>query len=111
MASPPQQSLPDEFASSLACAVCGAPALRVAHLKSFPDYVACGNCKASFVAEADGERVLYGSIPESFPAARVAALRKWVTLAEVEAIAVDERPAPPPPPPPPSRPPPSAPPH
>jgi len=98
MASTPQQSLPDEFISSLACAVCGAAALRVAHLKSFPDYVACGNCKASFVAEADGERVLYGNIPESFPAARAAALRKWVTLAEVEAIAVDERPAPPSPP-------------
>jgi len=76
MASTPQQSLPDEFISSLACAVCGAAALRVAHLKSFPDYVACGNCKASFVAEADGERVLYGNIPESFPAARAAALRR-----------------------------------
>ncbi len=98
MASTPQQSLPDEFVSSLACAICGAPALRVAHLKSFPDYVACGSCKASFVAEADGARVLYGNIPESFPAARATALRKWMTLAEVEAIAIDERPAPSPPP-------------
>lgn len=98
MASTPQQSLPDDFASGLTCAICGAPALRVAHLKSFPDYVACGSCKASFVAEADGERVLYGNIPESFAAARAAAMRKWVTLAEVEAIAAGERPAPPPPP-------------
>ncbi len=98
MASTPQQSLPDGFVSSLACAICGAPALRVAHLKSFPDYVACGSCKASFVAEADGARVLYGNIPKSFPAARAAALRKWMTLAEVEAIAIDERPAPSPPP-------------
>ncbi len=67
MASTPQQSLPDGFVSSLACAICGAPALRVAHLKSFPDYVACGSCKASFVAEADGARVLYGNIPEVVP--------------------------------------------
>ena len=97
MASTPQQNLPDDFASGRACAICGAPALRVAHLKSFPDYIACGNCKASFVAEADGERVLYGNIPESFPAARAAALRKWMTLAEVEAVASGERPAPAPP--------------
>jgi hypothetical protein len=96
MASTPQQSLPDDFATGMACAICGAPALRVAHLKSFPDYVACGSCKASFVAEAEGERVLYGNIPDSFPAASAAALRKWVMLAEVEAIAVGERPAPPP---------------
>jgi hypothetical protein len=94
MASTPQQNLPDGFASGRACAICGAPALRVAHLKSFPDYVACGSCKASFVAEADGERVLYGNIPESFPAARSAALRKWMTPAEVEAVASGERPAP-----------------
>jgi hypothetical protein len=97
MAGTPQQNLPDGFASGRACAICGAPALRVAHLKSFPDYVACGNCKASFVAEADGERVLYGNIPESFPAARAAALRKWMTPAEVEAVAGRERPAPAPP--------------
>ena len=97
MASTPQQNLPDNFAAGRACAVCGAPALRVAHLKSFPDYVACGHCKASFVAEADGDRVLYGNIPESFPAARTAALRKWMTLAEVEAVASRERPAPAPP--------------
>jgi hypothetical protein len=98
MASTPQQSLPDDFATGMACAICGAPSLRVAHLKSFPDYVACGSCKASFVAEADGDRVLYGNIPESFPLASAAALRKWVTLAEVESVAVAERPAPPPPP-------------
>ncbi len=97
MASTPQPNLPDDFASGRACAVCGAPALRVAHLKSFPDYIACGNCKASFVAEADGERVLYGNIPESFPGTRAAALRKWMTLAEVEAVASGERPAPAPP--------------
>lgn len=97
MASTPQQNLPDDFASGRACAICGAPALRVAHLKSFPDYVVCGNCKASFVAEGDGERVLYGNIPESFPAARAAALRKWLTLSEVEAVASGERPAPAPP--------------
>jgi len=97
MASTPQQNLPDDFASGRACAICGVPALRVAHLKSFPDYVACGSCKASFVAEADGERVLYGNIPEAFPAARAAALRKWMTLAEVEDVASGERPAPAPP--------------
>jgi hypothetical protein len=97
MASTPQQNLPDDFAAGRACAICGALALRVAHLKSFPDYVACGNCKASFVAEADGERVLYGNIPEAFPAARAAALRKWMTLAEVEIVAGGERPAPAPP--------------
>lgn len=98
MASTPQQSLPDGFASGLACAICGAPGLRVAHLKSFPDYVVCGNCKASFVAEADGERVLYGNIPEAYPAARAAALRKWMALAEVEAVAGSERPESPSPP-------------
>ncbi len=97
MASTPQQNLPDNFAAGHACAICGAPALRVAHLKSFPDYVACGNCKASFIAEADGERVLYGNIPESFPAARAAALRKWMTLAEVAAVASGERHVPAPP--------------
>jgi hypothetical protein len=97
MASTPQQNLPDDFAAGRACAICGAPALRVAHLKSFPDYIVCGNCKASFVAEADGERVLYGNIPESFPAARAAVLRKWMTLAEVETIASGERPSPAPP--------------
>jgi len=96
MASTPQTSLPDDFASGVACAICGAPALRVAHLKSFPDYVACGSCKASFVSEADGERVLYGNIPETYPQARAAALRKWVTPAEVEGIARGERPAAPP---------------
>jgi len=97
MASTPQQNLTDDFAAGRACAVCGAPALRVAHLKSFPDYIVCGNCKASFVAEADGDRVLYGNIPESFPATRTAALRKWMTLAEVEAVASREHPAPAPP--------------
>jgi hypothetical protein len=97
MASTPQQNLSDDFAAGRACAICGAPALRVAHLKSFPDYIVCGSCKASFVVETDGERVLYGNIPESFPAARAAALRKWMTSAEVEAIANGERPAPAPP--------------
>lgn len=93
MASTPRQSLPDDFASGAACAVCGAAALKVAHLKSFPDYVACDACKASFVAEDGGERVLYGNIPEAFPLARGLALRKWATLAQVEAVAQGERPA------------------
>jgi hypothetical protein len=92
MASIPRQDLPDDFAAGRPCSICGAPALRVAHLKSFPDYVVCSNCRASFVAEAEGDRVLYGNIPESFPAARAAALRKWMTLAEVEAVASGERP-------------------
>lgn len=96
MASTPQQSLSDDFASGVACAICGAPALRVAHLKSFPDYVVCGSCKASFVAEADGGRVLYGNIPEAYPQARALALRKWVTLEEVDGVARRERPAAPP---------------
>ena len=96
MASTPQQSLPDDFASGVMCAICGARALRVAHLKSFPDYVVCGSCKASFVAEADGERVLYGNIPEAYPQARAAALRKWVTLDDVEGVARRERLAAPP---------------
>jgi len=96
MASTPQQSLPDDFASGVMCAICGARALRVAHLKSFPDYVICGSCKASFVAEADGERVLYGKIPEAYPQARAVALRKWVTLDDVEGVARRERPAAPP---------------
>lgn len=94
MASTPRQTIPDDFVLRRACAICGAQTLRVIHLKSFPDYVACGNCKASFVLEADGERVLYGNIPETFPAARAAALRKWMSLAEIEAVAVAERPAP-----------------
>ena len=97
MASTPRQSLPDDFASGTACAVCGAAALKVAHLKSFPDYVACDACKASFVAEDGGERVLYGNIPEAYPQARSLALRKWATLAQVEAVAQGERPAPVPP--------------
>jgi len=94
MASTPRLSLPDDFASGAACAVCGAAALKVAHLKSFPDYVACDACKASFVAENGGERVLYGNIPETYPQARGLALRKWATLAQVEAVAQGERPAP-----------------
>jgi hypothetical protein len=69
-------------------------ALKVAHLKSFPDYVACDQCKASFVAEDGGERVLYGNIPEAYPQARGLALRKWATLAQVEAAARADRPVP-----------------
>ena len=95
MASTPRQSLPDDFAAGAVCAVCGAAALRLAHLKSFPDYVACDNCKASFVAEDGGERVLYGNIPEAYPLARSLALRKWATLAQVAAVAQRERPSPP----------------
>jgi len=94
MASTPRQSLPDDFASGAACAICGAAALKVSHLKSFPDYVACDVCKASFVAEDGGERVLYGNIAEAYPLARGLALRKWATLAQVEAVARGERPAP-----------------
>ena len=41
-----------------------------------------------------GELVLYGNIPETCPQARGLALRKWATLAQVEAVAQGERPAP-----------------
>jgi hypothetical protein len=88
----PRPTIEDSLIDGLDCAVCGKPALRVAHVKGYPDYVTCAECKSSFVVEDDSERIMYGSIPAEYPEARKAALRQWSWYDDVDQVASSERP-------------------
>lgn len=89
----PRLELEDTFARAKRCTICGAAALSVVHLKSFPDYVSCAACGAAFVMEDGGDRALYGSIPLEYPETRDFALKQWTSLEAIAALAEAERPA------------------
>jgi hypothetical protein len=82
----------DQYIHGLYCAICGKAALSAVHLDKFPDYVACANCSSAFVIEADGDRVMYGTIPVEYPKTSRFALQQWTWLEAVERRAKLERP-------------------
>ncbi len=89
----PRLTIDDSMIDGLPCAICGASALQTVHVKDYPDYVTCGECKSAFVVEDGGERVMYGSVPAEYPETRKLAVRQWAWYDNVEASAVAERPA------------------
>lgn len=87
----PRINIEDLSIQGLSCAICGAASLSVVHLDQFPDYVSCANCASAFVMEAEGERVMYGSIPVEYPQTSHFALQQWTWLEAVERRARPER--------------------
>ncbi len=90
----PRQTIDDNLIEGVPCAICGNPSVQVVHVKDYPDYVTCSECKSAFVVEDGGERVMYGSVPAGYPETRKLAVRQWVALDDIEASAMAERPAP-----------------
>jgi hypothetical protein len=94
MPNQPRITIEDAVLGSQTCAICGEPALRVAHVDKLPDYVSCGSCGSVFVMEEGGDRVMYGKIPADFPITSAFALRQWLQPELVRVRAMDERPQP-----------------
>jgi hypothetical protein len=82
----------DSYALGRACAICGQPALVVIHLERLPDYVKCSKCDSAHILAEGSDRVMFGSIPETYPQTREFALKRWVELNQVEWRAAAERP-------------------
>lgn len=100
MAGTPRFTLDQSYIEGLSCPICGQDALQVRRLERYPDFVNCGNCESAFVAEDDGERVMYGKIPASYPSTIKFALNEWVWPEAIERKARTERTEPTPGPPP-----------
>ncbi len=90
----PRLTIDESLIEGLPCAICGATALQAVHVKDYPDYVTCGECKSAFVVEDGGERVMYGSVPDEYPETRKLAVRQWASFDDIESCAAAERPAP-----------------
>lgn len=103
MAGTPRFTLDPSYTEGLSCPICGQDTLQVRHLERYPDFVNCSTCESAFVAEDDGERVMYGKIPANYPSTSKFALNEWVWPEAIERRARSERsdappasPAPPP---------------
>ena len=94
MPNTPRITIEDGLVQSWACAICGEPKLRVAHVEKLPDYVSCANCGSVFVMEEGGERVMYGKIHPQFPETAEMALRQWAWPEVIQQNAMLERSAP-----------------
>lgn len=94
MPNQPRITIAETMLGSQTCAICGEPALRVAHVEKLPDYVSCGSCGSVFVMEEGGDRVMYGKIPADYPVTSAFALRQWLAPDLVRERASDERPEP-----------------
>jgi hypothetical protein len=92
VAATPRSTVEKDFFQGKRCAICGEDALVVNHLESLPDYISCFSCEAAFVVEHEGERVLYGKIPDSYPSTQQFALKQWAWLEAIENRARMERP-------------------
>lgn len=92
MPSTPRLTLENDYAVGRMCAICGATALRVVHVQTYPDYVTCELCGSAFVTEEGGERVLFGAISLAYPKTQHFAQRQWLEPKTVEEVAVTERP-------------------
>ena len=91
MPNTPRITIEDSLVQSWACAICGEPKLRVAHVENLPDYVSCANCGSVFVMEEGGERIMYGKIPPQFPGTAEMALRRWAWPEVIQQNAMLER--------------------
>lgn len=91
MSPTPKQSIDPSFIQDMDCPICGQDALQLKAMERYPDYVACGDCQAQFVAEAEGERVMYGEIPVSYPRTRRFALQQWAWPEAIARRAAEER--------------------
>src|SRR3990170_2326619 len=94
MPNTPRITIDDSLVQNWACAICGEPTLRVAHVENLPDYVTCASCGSVFVMEEGGERVMYGKIPPQFPGTAEIALRQWAWPEVIQQNATLERPVP-----------------
>lgn len=92
MSPTPKQSIDPSFIQDMDCPICGQDALQLKSMQRYPDYVACGSCTAQFVVEAEGERVMYGEIPATYPRTRRFALQQWAWPEAVARRAAEERP-------------------
>lgn len=88
----PRTHIDDSYLERRSCPICGSGALRIGRKQGVPDHVACGGCRAVFVLEQDGGRVMFGRIPPGHPGSDLFPPNQWVSI---------EPPAPAPPPPPP----------
>ncbi|MGA9534138.1 MAG: hypothetical protein WBR18_15580 [Anaerolineales bacterium] len=93
MASTPRRSIDPAFLQDTSCPICGQDALQLKAMERYPDYVTCSSCESQFVLEDDGERVMYGKIPASYPRTRRFALQQWVWPEAISRRAAEERPA------------------
>ena len=89
----PRTHIEDSYLERRSCPICGAGALRIVRKQGVPDHVSCGACRAVFVLEQDGGRVMFGRIPPGHPGSTLFAPNQWIAL---------EPPAPAPPAPPPA---------
>ncbi|MDX1600979.1 MAG: hypothetical protein R3191_05645, partial [Anaerolineales bacterium] len=74
MSPTPKHSIDPSVIEEMDCPICGQDALQLKTMQRYPDYVACSSCTAQFVVEAEGERVMYGEIPATYPRTRRFAL-------------------------------------
>lgn len=87
----PLNTLDDEFATNLACAVCGEITLAVVHVEDLPDYVKCTNCESAFILSQGADWAMFGSISSDYPRTEKTVLKRWTTLEAVQAMANSER--------------------
>ena len=87
----PLNTLDDEFATNLACAVCGEFTLAVVHVEDLPDYVKCTNCESAFILSQGADWAMFGSISSDYPGTEKTVLKRWTTLEAVQAMANSER--------------------
>ena len=87
----PLNTLDDEFATNLACAVCGEITLAVVHVEDLPDYVKCTNCESAFILSQGAHWAMFGSISSDYPRTEKTVLKRWNTLEAVQAMANSER--------------------
>lgn len=87
----PLNTVDDQFATNLACAVCGESALAVVHVLDLPDYVKCTNCESAFILSEATDWAMFGSISSDYPGTKRMVLKRWTTLEAVQAMANSER--------------------
>lgn len=87
----PRTTVEDLFAADRPCPICAEVALAVTHLDGLPDYVKCSSCASVFVLDRNSELVMFGSISPDYPETARQALKRWMTIEAVQAVAAQER--------------------
>lgn len=87
----PLSTVDDQFATGLACAVCGETALAVVHVEDLPDYVNCANCGSAFILSEAADWAMFGAVSADYPGTRQMVLKRWTTLEAVRTMADSER--------------------
>jgi hypothetical protein len=93
MASTPRRSIDPAYLQDMSCPICGQDTLQLKSMEHYPDYITCSRCESQFVLEDDGDRVMYGKIPASYPRTSRFALQQWVWPEAIARRATEERPA------------------